>query len=84
PAMAYQALRHDSDRDITFRFVSNVDPTDISEAVRDLASGRFDGLEESFVSEPSGPFDRLARDRIRDRFAVGIGRSARRRRKRRV
>ena len=36
PAMAYQALRHDSDRDITFRFVSNVDPTDISEAVRDL------------------------------------------------
>jgi len=36
PAMAYQALRHASDREITFRFVSNVDPTDISEAIRDL------------------------------------------------
>jgi glucose-6-phosphate isomerase len=36
PAMAYQALRHSSDRDIDFRFVSNVDPTDMTEAIRDL------------------------------------------------
>jgi glucose-6-phosphate isomerase len=36
PAMAYTALRHFSDRTMTFRFVSNVDPTDMSEAVRDL------------------------------------------------
>ena len=36
PAMAYLALRHFSDRGITFRFVSNVDPTDMSEAIRDL------------------------------------------------
>jgi glucose-6-phosphate isomerase len=36
PAMAYQALRHHSDRDIAFRFVSNVDPTDLTEAIRDL------------------------------------------------
>jgi len=36
PAMAYSALRHFSDRGITFRFVSNVDPTDMSEAIRDL------------------------------------------------
>jgi glucose-6-phosphate isomerase len=36
PAMAYQALRAYSDRDLTFRFVSNVDPTDMVEAVRDL------------------------------------------------
>jgi glucose-6-phosphate isomerase len=36
PAMAYEALRHYSDRDITFRFVSNVDPTDLAEAIRDL------------------------------------------------
>jgi glucose-6-phosphate isomerase len=36
PAMAYTALRHFSDRGITFRFVSNVDPTDMSEAIRDL------------------------------------------------
>ena len=36
PAMAYLALRYYSDRAMTFRFVSNVDPTDISEATRDL------------------------------------------------
>ena len=32
PVMAYQALKHYSDRDITFRFVSNVDSTDFVEA----------------------------------------------------
>jgi glucose-6-phosphate isomerase len=36
PVMAYEALRLYSDRDMTFRFVSNVDPTDFAEAVRDL------------------------------------------------
>ena len=36
PVMAYEALRHYSDRDLTFRFVSNVDGTDFAEAVRDL------------------------------------------------
>lgn len=36
PAMAYLALRAFSDRDLGFRFVSNVDPTDLAEAVRDL------------------------------------------------
>jgi glucose-6-phosphate isomerase len=36
PAMAYEALRHSSDRGIRFRFVSNVDPTDLSEAIADL------------------------------------------------
>ena len=36
PAMAYIALKFYSDRAMTFRFVSNVDPTDISEAIRDL------------------------------------------------
>jgi glucose-6-phosphate isomerase len=36
PAMAYLALRYYSDRDMTFRFVSNIDPTDITEALRDL------------------------------------------------
>ena len=34
--MAYEALRHYSDRDLTFRFVSNVDGTDFAEATRDL------------------------------------------------
>jgi glucose-6-phosphate isomerase len=36
PVMAYEALRHYSQRDMTFRFVSNVDGTDFAEAVRDL------------------------------------------------
>jgi glucose-6-phosphate isomerase len=37
PVMAYEALRHYSDRSMTFRFVSNVDSTDFVEAVRDLS-----------------------------------------------
>jgi len=36
PVMAYEALRHYSHRDLTFRFVSNVDGTDFAEATRDL------------------------------------------------
>jgi glucose-6-phosphate isomerase len=36
PVMAYEALRHYSERALTFRFVSNVDGTDFAEAVRDL------------------------------------------------
>jgi glucose-6-phosphate isomerase len=36
PVMAYEALRHYSDRAMTFRFVSNIDGTDIVEATRDL------------------------------------------------
>ncbi|MCB8932662.1 MAG: glucose-6-phosphate isomerase [Fimbriimonadaceae bacterium] len=36
PVMAYEALRHFSDRNLTFRFVSNVDGTDFAEAVLDL------------------------------------------------
>jgi glucose-6-phosphate isomerase len=36
PVMAHEALRHCSQRDLTFRFVSNVDGTDIAEATRDL------------------------------------------------
>ncbi len=44
PVMAYEALRHYSQRDMTFRFVSNVDGTDIAEAVRD-----FDPAETLFI-----------------------------------
>jgi glucose-6-phosphate isomerase len=36
PVMAYEALKHYSDREMTFRFVSNVDGTDFAEAVHDL------------------------------------------------
>ncbi len=44
PVMAYEALRHYSDRSLTFRFVSNVDGTDFAEAVHDL-----DATETLFV-----------------------------------
>jgi glucose-6-phosphate isomerase len=36
PVMAYEALKHYSQRDLTFRFVSNIDGTDFAEATRDL------------------------------------------------
>jgi glucose-6-phosphate isomerase len=36
PVMAYEALKHYSQRDMTFRFVSNIDGTDFAEAIRDL------------------------------------------------
>ncbi len=36
PVMAYEALKHYSDRTMTFRFVSNVDSTDFAEAVQDV------------------------------------------------
>jgi glucose-6-phosphate isomerase len=38
PVMAYEALRHYSDRELGFRFVSNVDATDLVEATRGLAA----------------------------------------------
>ena len=44
PVMAYEALKHYSDRAMTFRFVSNVDGTDFVEAVRDL-----DAAETLFI-----------------------------------
>jgi glucose-6-phosphate isomerase len=37
PVMAYEALRHYSRRELTFRFVSNIDGTDFAEATHDLA-----------------------------------------------
>ncbi|MBV8731008.1 MAG: glucose-6-phosphate isomerase, partial [Acidobacteriia bacterium] len=44
PVMAYEALKHSSDRSMTFRFVSNVDGADFVEAVRDL-----DAAETLFI-----------------------------------
>jgi len=38
PVMAYEALKHYAPRDLTFRFVSNVDGTDFVEAVKDLSA----------------------------------------------
>jgi glucose-6-phosphate isomerase len=42
--MAFEALKHYSDRTMTFRFVSNIDGTDFAEAVRDL-----DAAETLFI-----------------------------------
>ena len=44
PVMAYEALKYYSDRNMTFRFVSNVDSTDFAEAVQDL-----DAAETLFI-----------------------------------
>ncbi len=44
PVMAYEALRHYSDRNLNFRFVSNIDGTDFVEATRDL-----DAAETLFI-----------------------------------
>src|SRR6202044_3940574 len=40
PVMAYEALRHYSQRDLTFRFVSNVDSTDFVQATHDLKADK--------------------------------------------
>jgi glucose-6-phosphate isomerase len=44
PVMAYEALKHYSDRSLIFRFVSNIDGTDFAEAVHDL-----DAAETLFI-----------------------------------
>jgi glucose-6-phosphate isomerase len=44
PVMAYEALRHYSRREMTFRFISNIDGTDFAEATRDL-----DAAETLFI-----------------------------------
>jgi glucose-6-phosphate isomerase len=44
PVMAYEALKHYADRELTFRFVSNIDGTDFAEAVQDL-----DAAETMFI-----------------------------------
>ena len=51
PVMAYEALRHYSDRAMTFRFVSNVDGTDFAEAVRDLDASETKRSEERRVGK---------------------------------
>src|SRR5438094_817352 len=53
PVMAYEALRFYADRGLTFRFVSNVDGTDIAEATRDLDP------EESLFAVSSKTFTTL-------------------------
>jgi glucose-6-phosphate isomerase len=76
PVMAYEALRHYSDRSITFRFISNVDGTDFVEATRDLDTSRilsparaaricisrFQPYVSSRIVSPSSASRRIARN----------------------
>jgi len=64
PAMAYEALRHYARRDLTFRFVSNVDGTDVAEALRDLdpAETLFVIASKTFTTLETMTNARTARD----------------------
>ena len=64
PSMAYDALRHYSQRDINFRFVSNVDGTDLQEAIRDLdpAETLFIIASKTFTTQETLTNARSARD----------------------
>lgn len=68
PAMAYLALRYYSDRDMVFRFVSNIDPTDITEALRDLDPARtlFIVASKTFGTQETLTNARVARQWIVD------------------
>jgi glucose-6-phosphate isomerase len=68
PAMAYLALRDYSDRSLTFRFVSNIDPTDLFEATRDLdpASTLFIIASKTFTTQETLTNARQARRWLTD------------------
>ena len=71
PVMAYEALRHYTTRDITFRFVSNVDSTDFAEATADL-----DPAQTLFIisSKTFGTLETLTNARsARDWIIAGLG-----------
>ncbi len=71
PVMAYEALRHYSDRFMTFRFISNVDATDFVEATRDL-----DPAETLFIvaSKTFGTLETLTNAHsARDWLLQGLG-----------
>jgi glucose-6-phosphate isomerase len=64
PVMAYEALRHYADRNITCRFVSNVDGTDFAEATKDLdpAETLFVVSSKTFTTLETMTNARTARD----------------------
>ena len=66
PVMAYEALKHYSDRAMTFRFVSNVDGSDFAEAVRDLdpAETLFIAASKTFTTQETMINAHAARDRV--------------------
>jgi glucose-6-phosphate isomerase len=64
PVMAYEALRHYSERDMVFRFISNIDGTDFTEATRDLdpAETMFIVSSKTFTTIETMTNARSARD----------------------
>jgi len=64
PVMAYEALKHYSQRNLAFRFVSNVDGTDFTEAVRDLdpAQTLFIVASKTFTTQETMTNAHSARD----------------------
>ena len=76
PVMAYEALKHYSERSLTFRFVSNVDSTDFAEAVRDLdaAETLFIVCSKTFTTLETMTNAHTARDwllsRLKDKGAI--------------
>lgn len=64
PVMAYEALKSYSDRDLNFEFVSNVDDTDLSEAIRDLdpAETLFIVASKTFTTQETMTNAQSARD----------------------
>jgi glucose-6-phosphate isomerase len=71
PVMAYEALRAYADRSFTMRFVSNIDPTDIAEATRDL-----DPASTLFIvsSKTFGTLETLTNAKVARRWLLdGLG-----------
>src|SRR5688572_21799591 len=73
PAMAYLALRDHSDRSLAFRFVSNIDPTDLAEATRDLdpASTLFIVASKTFTTQETLTNAKEARRWLVEGLAAG-------------
>lgn len=71
PVMAYEALRFCADRSIEMRFVSNIDPTDVAEALRDLdpATTLFVVSSKTFTTSETLANARVARAWLR----TGLG-----------
>jgi glucose-6-phosphate isomerase len=79
PMMAYEALRHYSQRDMTFRFVSNVDGTDFAEAVQGLdpTETLFIVSSKTFTTLETMTNARTARDWLLSGLNAGVSAIAR-------
>jgi glucose-6-phosphate isomerase len=75
PVMAYEALRHYCDRSLTFKFISNVDGTDLAEAVQGLdpAETLFIVASKTFTTQETMTNARTARQWIQS--ALGSGKA---------